>query len=189
MGAGLAAVVTLGAGTGVLPEGWGITRTGAEIRGTAQAVPLGAGALPGPVPTGAPAPGPSTPVPPAAPATAAASPTTTGTAPRTRAGCAPLRADPRIAAAAQAHSEDMAAAGYFAHDSLDGRTFADRIRAAGHPDPGAENIAQGQPDAAAVVEAWLASPGHRRNIEDCSLATIGVGLAGTARYWTQDFGR
>jgi len=108
---------------------------------------------------------------------------------RARAGCDPLRSDDRIAAAAQAHSADMAARGYFAHDSLDGRDFADRVRAAGYPDPGAENIARGQATADEVVAAWLDSPGHRQNIEDCSLRTIGVGFDPDGAYWTQDFGR
>ncbi|MEU9822650.1 CAP domain-containing protein [Pseudonocardia alni] len=106
---------------------------------------------------------------------------------RAAAGCGALRADPRISAAAQGHSEDMAAQGYFAHDSRDGRDFADRITAAGYDSPGAENIAMGQPDAATVVQDWMESPGHRKNILDCSLTTIGVGLADG--YWTQDFGR
>lgn len=106
---------------------------------------------------------------------------------RAAAGCGALRADPRISAAAQGHSEDMARQGYFAHDSRDGRDFADRITAAGYPSPGAENIAMGQPDAATVVQDWMESPGHRRNILDCSLTTIGVGESGG--YWTQDFGR
>ncbi|WP_337830222.1 CAP domain-containing protein [Pseudonocardia sp. TMWB2A] len=106
---------------------------------------------------------------------------------RAAAGCGALRADPRISAAAQGHSEDMAAQGYFAHDSRDGRDFADRITAAGYDSPGAENIAMGQPDAATVVQDWMESPGHRKNILNCSLTTIGVGLADG--YWTQDFGR
>ncbi|MFR9805731.1 CAP domain-containing protein [Pseudonocardia sp. RS010] len=108
---------------------------------------------------------------------------------RAAAGCGALTIDPRITRAAQAHSDDMAIRGYFDHDSPDGRTFADRIAAAGHPSPGAENIARGQRTAQSVVEAWLDSPGHRRNIEDCSLATVGVGLATDGYYWTQDFGR
>lgn len=106
---------------------------------------------------------------------------------RARAGCGALTVDPRISAAAQGHSEDMAAQDYFAHDSRDGRDFADRITAAGYSAPGAENIAMGQPDAATVVGDWMDSPGHRKNILDCSLTTIGVGLADG--YWTQDFGR
>ncbi|GAA4551806.1 CAP domain-containing protein [Pseudonocardia xishanensis] len=108
---------------------------------------------------------------------------------RERAGCDPLQPDDRVTAAAQAHSADMAARGYFAHDSLDGRDFSDRLRAAGYPEPGAENIAMGQETADDVVAAWLDSPGHRRNIEDCSLRTIGVGYDPDGAYWTQDFGR
>lgn len=108
---------------------------------------------------------------------------------RAQAGCAALRVDARLTAAAQGHSADMSAHGYFAHDSQDGRSFADRITAQGYPSPGGENIAQGQQDAQEVVTAWLNSPGHRRNIEDCSFTTIGVGLAGADKYWTQDFGR
>jgi uncharacterized protein YkwD len=108
---------------------------------------------------------------------------------RARAGCRPLAVDPRLTAAAQDHAEDMAANDYFSHTGRDGRSFADRIRDAGHPRPAAENIAQGQPDAAAVVDAWMDSPGHRRNILDCSLTTIGVGHAGPRHYWVQAFGR
>ncbi|MDT7614404.1 MAG: hypothetical protein QOF00_1851 [Pseudonocardiales bacterium] len=108
---------------------------------------------------------------------------------RARVGCRPLRVDARLTAATQGHSDDMSAHGYFSHDGQDGRSFSDRITAAGYPSPGGENIAQGQQDAQEVVTAWLNSPGHRRNIEDCSFTTIGVGLAGADRYWTQDFGR
>jgi uncharacterized protein YkwD len=108
---------------------------------------------------------------------------------RAKAGCAALRVDSRLTAAAQGHSADMAANGYFEHDGLDGSSFADRIEAQGYPSPGGENIAQGQQDARAVVTAWLNSSGHRANIENCSFTTIGVGLAGADKYWTQDFGR
>lgn len=104
-------------------------------------------------------------------------------------GCGALRVDARITAAAQKHSADMSANDYFSHDSQDGRTFDQRIRAEGYPSPGAENIAAGQPTAAAVVDDWMNSPGHRRNILDCSLSTIGVGYVADGDYWTQDFGR
>ncbi|MGI5128959.1 CAP domain-containing protein [Pseudonocardia sp. CA-107938] len=108
---------------------------------------------------------------------------------RVSAGCAPLRIDSRITRAAQAHSDDMARRGYFDHDSRNGRDFVDRMRAAGYPNPGAENIAVGQTSSSEVMQAWLASPGHRRNILDCTLTTIGVGYAADGSYWTQDFGR
>ena len=106
---------------------------------------------------------------------------------RAAAGCPALQVDPRLTAAAQLHSEDMAANGYFSHTSQDGRTFVDRIRAQGYPSPGAENIAKGYRGAAEVMAGWMASDGHRRNILNCSLRAIGVGL-GTGNVWTQDFG-
>ena len=99
-----------------------------------------------------------------------------------------MQVDPRLTAAAQLHSEDMAANSYFSHTSRDGRSFADRIRDQGYPSPAAENIARGQRSASAVMQAWLNSAGHRRNILNCSLRAIGVGVA-PGNVWTQDFGR
>lgn len=107
---------------------------------------------------------------------------------RADAGCGALRVDDRLTAAAQGHSDDMAAKGYFSHTSLDGRSFADRVRAAGYPDPGGENIAQGQRSARAVHEAWMNSEGHRANILNCSFTAIGVGLHADTWTWTQNFG-
>ncbi|HEY0637193.1 MAG TPA: CAP domain-containing protein, partial [Pseudonocardiaceae bacterium] len=108
---------------------------------------------------------------------------------RAAAGCRALTVDDRLTAAAQGHSEDMARQDYFSHTSLDGRTFADRIRAAGYPSPAAENIAKGQRSAQQVHDAWMNSAGHRANILNCSYTTIGVGLDPDGWYWTQNFGR
>jgi uncharacterized protein YkwD len=147
--------------------------------------------------TKAPAPRTTTPARPAAPpapsAPAAGTPAAEVVAltnqQRARSGCGALRVDARITAAAQKHSADMAANDYFDHDSKDGRDFADRIRAEGYPSPAAENIAQGQRSAEEVVTSWMESPGHRENILDCALTTIGVGYSPDGNYWTQDFGR
>ncbi|MEV8437805.1 CAP domain-containing protein [Actinosynnema sp. NPDC051121] len=106
-------------------------------------------------------------------------------------GCPALAADDRLAAAARAHSADMAARNYFDHVSQDGRSFVDRVRAAGYPSPGAENIAAGQRTAEAVVKGWMDSPGHRANILNCKLKALGVGMARGGSYgiyWTQNFG-
>lgn len=108
---------------------------------------------------------------------------------RLDAGCDALGVDPRLAAAAQGHSEDMAANDYFSHTGLDGSSFDERISAEGHPAPGGENIARGQENAEEVVAGWMASPGHRRNILDCGFVDIGVGLDPRGNYWTQEFGR
>jgi uncharacterized protein YkwD len=107
---------------------------------------------------------------------------------RTRNGCPALQVDPRLTTAAQGHAADMAANSYFSHTSLDGRTFDQRIRAAGHPSPGGENIAKGQTSPSAVVTAWMNSPGHRANILNCSFRTIGVGFDARGNHWVQNFG-
>ena len=107
---------------------------------------------------------------------------------RLEAGCPELQLDDRLTAAAQGHSDDMAAQGYFSHESPDGRTFADRVQAAGYPSPGGENIAQGQRSALEVHESWMGSEGHRANILNCGFTTIGVGLHEGTWTWTQNFG-
>jgi uncharacterized protein YkwD len=108
---------------------------------------------------------------------------------RQEAGCAQLEVDERLAAAARAHAADMAEKDYLDHTSQDGRGVADRIRAAGYPTPGGENIARGQGSATEVVQAWMGSPSHKHNILDCTFTTIGVGYAPDGDYWVQDFGR
>ncbi len=107
---------------------------------------------------------------------------------RSKAGCAPVTLDDRLARAAQLHSEDMSANDYFSHTGLNGSTFVDRAEAQGYPSPGAENIAQGQSSAASVMQAWMNSPGHRANILNCSLKTLGVGVVTSDWTWTQVFG-
>jgi len=105
-------------------------------------------------------------------------------------GCPALRDDPRLRAAAIAHSVDMRVRDYFAHNTPDGVTPWTRIEAQGYSDPSAENIAMGQPTPQAVVEAWMNSAGHRANILNCSSKAIGVGVqfGPDGPWWTQDFG-
>ncbi|UBU10752.1 CAP domain-containing protein [Nonomuraea gerenzanensis] len=163
--------------------------------------------------SGTPTPSPSTPTPspsttsPAtptpAPSSTAPSTGTVGTAEenevvrlvnaeRAKGGCSAVKHDPQLRAAAFGHSADMAAKGYFSHNSQDGRSFMDRIRAAGFTGGSgwAENIAKGQRTPAAVMQSWMNSSGHKANIMNCKYNLIGVGVAkdssGTL-YWTQDF--
>jgi uncharacterized protein YkwD len=110
---------------------------------------------------------------------------------RKKAKCAPLRNTPALARAARGHSADMAKYSYFSHTSRNGRSPWQRIRAQGYNYGSAENIAAGQSSAKSVVAAWMKSPGHRKNILNCSNKAVGVGVArgGSYRiYWTQDFG-
>jgi uncharacterized protein YkwD len=109
---------------------------------------------------------------------------------RAKQGCKALRVDRRLRAAAYLHSRDMGLHHYFDHDSKDGRTPWDRIKAQGYLWPSAENIAAGQPTPASVMDAWMHSAGHRANILNCSYKAIGVGeyKGGGTPIWTQDFG-
>ena len=106
---------------------------------------------------------------------------------RKEAGCGALQPDARLARAAEAHASDMAENGYFSHQSRDGRRFEHRVRAAGYPRPGAENIAKGQTSASQVVREWMASPPHRSAMLTCAFTTIGV--ARVDNYWVQEFGK
>lgn len=112
---------------------------------------------------------------------------------RAKAGCGRVRIDERMRKAGRAHSADMAEHDYFSHTGRDGSDFVDRLARAGYPRSGAagENIAYGYRTAAAVVEGWMNSEGHRDNILNCSAKATGVGLAyrGDTPYWTQLFGR
>ena len=109
---------------------------------------------------------------------------------RATAGCGAVRADEGLAGGARRHSADMRDRGYFSHTNPEGLSPFDRAAAAGVDHARAENIAAGQRDPAAVMAAWMASPGHRANILDCSLGSLGVGVATGAGgpFWTQLFG-
>ncbi|MEU3709471.1 CAP domain-containing protein [Streptomyces catenulae] len=109
---------------------------------------------------------------------------------RAKAGCSPVKADAQLASLATAFSDDMAARGFFDHTDPDGKGPWDRARVAGISDLGGENIARGQADAKAVMEAWMNSPGHRANILNCEYRTLGVGIhrGPGGPWWTQDFG-
>ena len=109
---------------------------------------------------------------------------------RAAAGCDAVRADAALAAVARAHSADMRNRNFFGHTNPDGLSPFDRARKAGVTYARAENIARGQADAAAVMQGWMNSPGHRQNILDCTLRTLGVGVAAGpgGPWWTQLFG-
>jgi uncharacterized protein YkwD len=109
---------------------------------------------------------------------------------RAKVGCSPLRPDTGLATLAANFSRDMAARGFFDHTDPDGATPWDRAAKAGIKNLGGENIARGQADAQAVMDAWMKSEGHRKNILNCEYTTLGVGVhvADGGPWWTQDFG-
>jgi uncharacterized protein YkwD len=115
---------------------------------------------------------------------------------RAKAGCGPLRTNTALTRAADAHATDMVVHHYFDHNSQDGRSPFDRMKAAGFKGGAmAENIAVGYSTAAAVVDGWMHSEGHRRNILNCTYTMIGIGYdSGQVKpdwgngSWVQDFG-
>ncbi|WP_051709015.1 CAP domain-containing protein [Streptomyces sp. NRRL S-350] len=109
---------------------------------------------------------------------------------RAKAGCGPVAAEPRLASAAQSHSDDMADRNYFDHASPEGYHADHRIEATGYRwSTWGENIARGQKDPAAVMDAWMNSPGHRANILNCAFKQLGVGVrtGSGGPWWTQVF--
>ncbi|MFF4350831.1 CAP domain-containing protein [Streptomyces sp. NPDC001530] len=109
---------------------------------------------------------------------------------RAKVGCSAVAANSALSDLAQAFSEDMDARGFFDHTDPSGLSPWDRAAKEGITDLGGENIARGQATAAAVMEAWMNSPGHRANILNCDFKTLGVGahFGSGGPWWTQDFG-
>ncbi len=80
-------------------------------------------------------------------------------------GLPPLIADDRLDAAALAHARDMGRNGFFGHRGSDGSSVGTRARVPGCIWTGlSENLAKGQDTPEAALSAWIASPGHRRNL-------------------------
>jgi uncharacterized protein YkwD len=104
---------------------------------------------------------------------------------RAEAGRGLLRFRPSLAEAAGAHSADMVARRYFAHESPEGTGPADRVWAAGYMQH-AESWrvgeillwSRGTPlTAERAVEMWLDSPSHRRIVLSPRYRDVGAGLA------------
>ena len=107
---------------------------------------------------------------------------------RQRAGLTQLRPSPNLNRAAAWKSEDSSAAPpNFSHTDSLGRSPFQRVKDCGYPGSGAgENIAYGYATPEEVVQAWMASSGHRANILNRSYVVAGVGQSGVR--WTLDFG-
>lgn len=110
---------------------------------------------------------------------------------RAAAGCGPLATNAKLSAAARTYSDTMARSGVMSHTGPDGSTMTSRVEAAGYQwSRLGENIARGQSDADAVMNAWMNSSGHRANILNCDFREIGIGVhkGDGGPWWTQDFG-
>jgi uncharacterized protein YkwD len=118
-------------------------------------------------------------------------------------GLTALRSNRRLETAATRYSRRMVRQRFFDHTAPDGTTVEQRVSAVGYGGfrALAENIAWGsgpQATPARIVNGWMHSPGHRRNILDDTLREIGIGIAQgapqdtggqQAATYTTDFGR
>lgn len=117
---------------------------------------------------------------------------------RSGAGLGSLSANGNLAAAAQAHANDIASTGNLSHTGRGGTTPEDRIVAAGYPfgPPGSavgENLAGGQDEVSQAMNGWMNSPPHRANILQPIYDEVGFGYAYRARgairhVWVACFG-
>jgi uncharacterized protein YkwD len=104
----------------------------------------------------------------------------------------PLTWNNNLQKAAEGHAWDMSNNNYFSHTSRDGRTMEDRVVFAGYRFNGyknfaiGENIAEGQESIDEVMDGWIKSPGHCKNLMNAQFKEVGV--AENHKYWVQDFG-
>ncbi|PBG29675.1 sporulation protein [Clostridioides difficile] len=110
---------------------------------------------------------------------------------RAKAGLNPLTLDSSISNVATKKSQDMIDNNYFSHNSPTYGSPFDMLKKFGISYKTAgENIAMGQKAPKEVVNAWMNSEGHRKNIMNPNFSKIGVGVAqksGGSIYWTQIF--
>ena len=102
---------------------------------------------------------------------------------RTRRGLSALQIEARLTRASRDHADDMVRKVYFAHDSRDGRSVLDRIKATGYLGRRGgivgENLGWGSgiySTPQSLVDGWMASPGHRANILQRRYRHIGIGV-------------
>lgn len=112
---------------------------------------------------------------------------------RAKEGLAPLGTYDSLTKAAQIRAPEIVT--LFSHDRPDGTscfTAMDQTGATKGAYTWGENIAAGNATAAATVEQWMNSPGHRANILNAKFTHIGVGYQHSAgstygHYWVQMF--
>ncbi len=95
---------------------------------------------------------------------------------RVAAGLSPLQADPELTEVARKHSADMFARGYFAHDTPEGLSPFDRMKAANvRFITAGENLALA-PTIPVAHTGLMNSPGHRANILRREFGRVGIGV-------------
>ncbi len=108
---------------------------------------------------------------------------------RAKKGAAPLTVNYSLMEAAWVHNEHMVEIDRICHQGCGDGDPGSRIAATGYrAATWGENVAMGYPSAAAVMEGWMGSTGHRANILSKNFTDIGVAHSSN-HYWTQVFGK
>lgn len=98
-------------------------------------------------------------------------------------GQRPLHLNSSLDLAAQAKANDMATRDYWSHTTPDGTPPWSFVTAENYSyQKLGENLAAGFINDQAVINAWLASPGHRANLLDPSYSDVGFGFANIPNY-------
>jgi uncharacterized protein YkwD len=114
---------------------------------------------------------------------------------RKRQGLRLLAYNPQLDRMAKIQAENMAHFQKMAHTIPDAGlpTIGARAKYVGYAYGRiAENVALGYPNAETVVDGWMNSSGHRRNILDREVVETGIGIARSSAgglYYCQVFGR
>ena len=107
-------------------------------------------------------------------------------------GQPPLRFNRRLGQAAMVHACDMLIHDFFDHRGSDGSNSQRRVRNAGYEDCiVAENIAWGYPQSQQIINGWMNSAGHRRNMMHPRIEEFGVGSTQGPKgpYWVLVVGK
>ena len=107
---------------------------------------------------------------------------------RKKVGLKPLVLDTQLNKVAQVKANDMYDSNYFSHTSPTYGTPFEMLKFFGVSySNAAENIAQGYSTAKSVVEGWMRSEPHRKNILNSKYNKLGVGYENKRHNWVQMF--
>lgn len=95
----------------------------------------------------------------------------------------------RLQAAAEAHAQDMRRRGFFSHQGSNGGSVGARAKKQGYRYCLiAENIAKGQRTLAEVMQSWMRSAGHRKNMLHRDVLDFGLARV-DQNIWVMVLGR
>ena len=98
----------------------------------------------------------------------------------------PVKWNDLLEMAAFQHSDDMRRRDYFSHSGSDGSRAGDRIKSVGYLwKVYGENIAEGYDSEKEVIDDWMESPSHCKNIMNPEFKEMAIGISGD--FWTQNF--